>query len=529
MRLYRLSLFLGAASLISACAGASSATALPSATSISTPIGANPAVSFGSAMPFGAPTETAQPARTTYTVQRGDVIDMVQLSGRIVPIQQELAFTVDGIMNKIYVEPGNKVKQGDLLAELNTSDLTDQLKQLKVIYEQDRISLERAHQTAAIEVRRAQVDLDTARAQLDKLRAPPTADKVIKARAEVQKAESALETARNTQSAEKNQAQQDLYTAAKELQLAQERFSTARAKYQAHDSDANRDAYDQAREELATAENRLSKAQIMYDTARGNEISAVQGAEAALSEAQAEFDTLLRGPEQFEIDSAERAVTAASIALESAQQRAKPDPDLAKRIASDLLELEQVQKQIDARRLYAPFDGTIGVITARPGAAVNATNPIMTILDDAHREVMAVADSGRDSTRAHEALVVGQPAEVSLARFPGKTFPGVITRSSAASGSDEDSYSISYDVAGPVPELGDSATVTIQLGRADNVLWLPPDALQINGDRGVAALQTGDHEQMVEVQLGLKTSNRVEIRSGLKEGDIVYSIQDLTR
>src|SRR5436309_790914 len=116
MRLYHLSLCLGAVALITVCATVSSATAPPTAASTPMPIGATPAIPFGSAIPVGAPSLTAQPAHTSYTVQRGDVIDTVQLSGRVVPVQQELAFTEDGVVNKIYVEPGKKVKQGDLLA-----------------------------------------------------------------------------------------------------------------------------------------------------------------------------------------------------------------------------------------------------------------------------------------------------------------------------------------------------------------------------------------------------------------------------
>jgi multidrug efflux pump subunit AcrA (membrane-fusion protein) len=470
-----------------------------------------------------APTATASPPRETVAVQRGPVVDEVRLSGRVVPVTQELAFNEDGILTAIRVEPGAKVKKGDVLAELDLGDLDGQLKQLKVIAEQDQIALQRAMQAGQLEVKRAELELAAARDALAKLRQPPTADDLAKARAVVQKAEANLATTRNNASEAKNTAQQTLTTAARQLAQAQEELARATAEYQRQPSDGARQAYDFARDKVRLAEDALAKAQIAYDTARNNEIAAVQAGEAEVASARADLDKLLRGPDQFAIEAAQRAVAAAQLALNGARQRAQPDPDLAKRVASGRLDVQRIEEQIAARRLYAPFDGEINGIKARPGAAVRATTPIMVILDNTRREIAATVTSARDDERARSRLIVGQPAQVTFSRLPGKTFNGVITRvPPAATAAEDRTFSISYDAAGAPLELGETADVLVTLGRADNTLFLPADAVRIARDRATVELKDGDMPKQVEVQVGIVTPQRVEILAGLKEGDVVY-------
>jgi multidrug efflux pump subunit AcrA (membrane-fusion protein) len=56
--------------------------------------------------------------------------------------------------------------------------------------------------------------------------------------------------------------------------------------------------------------------------------------------------------------------------------------------------------------------------------------------------------------------------------------------------------------------------------RAD-VLWLPPYALRSYQNRTFVTLQTPEGPRNVNVQTGLTTDDRVEITSGLEEGDVV--------
>ena len=54
-----------------------------------------------------------------------------------------------------------------------------------------------------------------------------------------------------------------------------------------------------------------------------------------------------------------------------------------------------------------------------------------------------------------------------------------------------------------------------------NVLWLPPAAIRTFQNRTFVVLDTPDGPRSVDVQIGLQTDDRVEIISGVNEGDVV--------
>ena len=66
---------------------------------------------------------TAALAKPTYTVERGEIVEELDFMARISPlVQEELAFRVDGFIKTIYVRPGDEVKTGDVLIELEGID-----------------------------------------------------------------------------------------------------------------------------------------------------------------------------------------------------------------------------------------------------------------------------------------------------------------------------------------------------------------------------------------------------------------------
>src|SRR6478752_7362797 len=128
-----------------------------------------------------APTPSPKPVaasldKPTYPVQRGTVVDQLQLSGRVGAVQQQdLAFTQDGHLKTLYVDRTSVITHGQLLAELDLGELPNQLRQAQVSYDQAKLSLERDKAQRQFAVRRAQLDLDEARAKLAELQKPPKA------------------------------------------------------------------------------------------------------------------------------------------------------------------------------------------------------------------------------------------------------------------------------------------------------------------------------------------------------------------
>lgn len=525
--------------LISACAGQSPSTTAPSSTTsaLTAPTTASGLGSVGSAPTTASQTTatptTAEADRPTFTVQRGEIVDQVALSGRVAQVQKGIAFNEDGFLKGVYVSVGDTIEEGQLLAELDLSDLSSQLSQAEVIFQQDQRAVSQASARGRIVVSQAQVDLESARIAAEKTRQPARADEILRAQAAVQQAEADLQTMRNNMSQEKNQALREMEAAAKRLQVTQDLYGYAKLDYEKNPSEKTRDKFIQLRDQLLKDEDDLTRARITYDTARSNEVSQIQHAEGVAAAARADLEQLYAGPDPFAVAEAEQAVKRASINLESAQQQASADPELAKQAARSQAEVERIQQQIEGRRLIAPLAGQIVAMEAVPGMAVRAGAPIMMLANESGREILVEAPTGTEATRTNNRLTVGQQVEVSFARYPGRTITGVIARVPGRADIDtvlpETEYAINYDPGDLTLEVGDLAEVSVVLGRVEKALWLPPAAVRINRERSFVMMMKDGQEQRVDVEIGVTTADQVEILKGLLEGDVVLGEAVATR
>ena len=63
--------------------------------------------------------------------------------------------------------------------------------------------------------------------------------------------------------------------------------------------------------------------------------------------------------------------------------------------------------------------------------------------------------------------------------------------------------------------------ISMPLQTRSAVLWLPPVAVRTFQNRTYVVIQTTDGQQVSDVEIGLRTPDRVEIKSGVNEGDVV--------
>jgi RND family efflux transporter MFP subunit len=84
-------------------------------------------------------------AKTTYQVQRGDMVNELKFSGRITPQNiQELSFTVGGSVAKIYVQRGDSVTKDQLLTELESGQSEFDLRRAQINLKIEQLRLELA-------------------------------------------------------------------------------------------------------------------------------------------------------------------------------------------------------------------------------------------------------------------------------------------------------------------------------------------------------------------------------------------------
>ncbi|HNS05186.1 MAG TPA: biotin/lipoyl-binding protein, partial [Candidatus Saccharicenans sp.] len=78
-------------------------------------------------------------------VARGDIEVMVTATGTLNPVVLvDVGSQVSGKIEKIYVDFNSKVKEGDLLAELDQSQIEAQIEQNQANYQSSMASVERA-------------------------------------------------------------------------------------------------------------------------------------------------------------------------------------------------------------------------------------------------------------------------------------------------------------------------------------------------------------------------------------------------
>jgi HlyD family secretion protein len=508
------------------------AQATPTAQTSLTPQAAPTAAPTSALSSFGMGAPTTEPAVQPtavpvqiFTVQRGTIENILELSGTVDAVQSAMTFSQDGVIGQIFVKPGQAVAKGDLVAELELGDLSRQLREAQLVSQQDQSNLSRAAEAGRLEVQQAQLDLEAERQKLDKVRKPASAVDIAEARATVREAEAALSTVRNNASQEKNTAKTNLDKAVLDLQAVQKDYSEAVAKLEkARGKDTEKDLRDEVaslERAMRDAEATIAQAQINYDTARNNEVAAVQDAEAKLDLAKAQLDALLAGPDPFDIADQERAVRRAELALAKARQSAMPDPSLVRAVESSRIAIEEIQAQVDQRRLYAPISGEVAAVNITAGRAVQGGQPVVTLIDRSSLEL--VASPGADTTdESTTRLSLGQTVDVTFSRYPNKTFTGTVTQAPGDSlDGASTAYHISIDSQGQELSAGDIGEVRTVLGRKHDTLWLPPVAVRTSRDRSFVVVREGGEDKRVEVITGLAASDKIEIVSGLSEGDQV--------
>lgn len=119
------------------------------------------------------------PSRTvTYTVKRGHIAEEIRGLGRVAGTREaDLYFTAAGRVKTLAVQTGDAIKQGELLAQLETGDLEYQLRVAQVDLEEQSQRLSQAERLAEINgikndptVRDLQYDLERTRLRITNLR-----------------------------------------------------------------------------------------------------------------------------------------------------------------------------------------------------------------------------------------------------------------------------------------------------------------------------------------------------------------------
>lgn len=189
--------------------------------------------------------------------------------------------------------------------------------------------------------------------------------------------------------------------------------------------------------------------------------------------------------------------------------------------------LEAIDAQLDLARVYAPVDGLIVSVTA-PGRVVTTDTVVFVIGDPNNLEVVAVPDRSQ-ATEQFKQMFEGMPAAVTLDARPEISLSGKVVELPSPYGRGPSNDAIVRIVLDQAPSLetyqsGDKVTVNIELANKQGVLWLPPAAVHQVGGRTFVIADSGNGPQRIEIEIGIQTQDKVEILSGVKEGQVVIGL-----
>lgn len=481
----------------------------------------------------GAVSETGE--TTIVEVTRGNLMTTISSFGSIsMPEQALLNFGSGGSVNDLYtvseinVAFGDSVKEGDILAKLDTASLERAVEQEEADLRTAQINLEQATSETSLlkaraAVKGAEISLASAQNALDDAK---TWD-IAAAEATVRDAEVALANAeRSLAIAQQNAAAsiesaEDAATAAYEAwsSFVHENISQMSIASVAAEADDLYDAYVDAvtaietarvsaENSIATAENNLAKAQ---DT--------LEGVQEALTDVQLDSVAYLQK---------EVAVLQAEATLSQAKD------DLAYVEAGHDIELLQIQgdnaqdaldealEQLQAATIVAPFDGVVAAVNASVGDEVTPNEVIIHLVNTGIVEIDAAVDEIDVAS-----VDVGQMAMVTVDALPDARLRGQVTAVSPVATSQ--SGVVTYDIAVEVQNAdqyevkdGMSATLTIMAMDVQNVLLVPSNAVRRTTEGSVVDVVVGEGQtEERPVETGATNGTLTEIISGLEEGEQV--------
>lgn len=274
----------------------------------------------------------------------------------------------------------------------------------------------------------------------------------------------------------------------------------------------------------------------------------------AVTSAQQTRDTTLTKDRQA-IITAQQAVTSAQNSLGSAQLtaqgNAKPytqaDIQAARaQVASAQVDVEKARKTLADTALRAPQNGKVldlngtvgqnssaasgsssssggsGTGTSAGGTSSGTSGDTSAFVSIANLGDMVVETDIAEADAA--GVKVGQVAKITFSAT-STTVDGHVVEVSPMGTTSNNVVLYPVTVALDAPlasaKVGETASVTITTGEAQDVLHVDSSAVTTLGGRSTVTVQRGDAKSDVEVQTGLIGTAGTEITSGLSEGDVV--------
>ncbi|HIK32723.1 MAG TPA: efflux RND transporter periplasmic adaptor subunit [Oscillatoriales cyanobacterium M4454_W2019_049] len=496
-------------------------------------------------------------------VEAQTVTIRIQASGEIQPVQRvNLSPKTSGRLAQLYVEQGDRVSEGEIVARMESEDADAQLRQAEARLAQAQATLAQLRNgSRPEEIDSAAARANQARATLKQLRNGSRPEEIDSAEARVEQARSRWEQTRaqltqlqnGTRSEEIAEAEAALQRTQAQVAESRSRLDLARADLRRNrqleaDGAISRNELDRAVDEerravanLEQTEAAVREAQMRLERlengTRVEEIDKaradVENAEAAVAEAEAQLAEVRNGTRVEEIDKAEAAVAEAEAQLAEVRNGTRVEEiDKAEAaVAEAEAQVRFYESQLEDSIVRAPFTGIITQRYADPGAFVTPATSASTASGATSTSIMALAKGLEVLAKVPEAdigqIKPGQTVEIVADAYPDEVFEGRVKliAPEAVRERDVTLFQVRLDIETGQEKLrsGMNVDLTFLGEKIDNALVVPTVAIVTKkGQTGVLIPDDENKAQFREVTIGATIGNKIQILEGVDAGDKIF-------
>ena len=525
-------------------------------------------------------------AAMTVPVEAQNLTVRITSSGTVQPVQRvNLSPKGSGRIAELFVEQGDKVEAGQIVARMESRDVEAQLAQAKAREASVRAKLAKIEAgNRSEDIASARARLDQAEASLAQVQAGSRVEEVAGARARLQQTQANLQQLQagnrveevNQGRARLAQAQArlaDTQTGSVKQEIAQAQTqiesSKAQAELTAQRVERNRplvqegalaqDKLDELIKENRTAQAKLTESQkrlqqlqesrksqikqlqaaaqveqqALKQLQNGTRSEGIAKAEAEVAEAKSKLAQLENGNRPEEIAKSEAAVAEAKSQLAVQENGARPEEITAAK--ADLTEAQaQVrfqEVQLEDTKVRAPFAGVITQRYAIEGAFVTPATSASEATSATSTSIVALARDVEVLAKVPEAdisqIKPGQIVEIVADAYPDKVFKGRVKLIAPEAVKERDvtlfQVRVALDTGKDFLQSGMNVDLRFVGQKLSNALVVPTVAIVTNkGQTGVLVPDEKQQPKFQAVTVGSTIGNKIQILEGAKAGDRVF-------
>lgn len=457
-------------------------------------------------------------------VGRRDITTTFESIGNVeAPFNVKIAPKTTGRVIFLEVREGDPVKQGQVLARIDTSEIEAQVRQQQAQVAEARYRLAQARITQAptnvsvqSQVRQQEAVLANSNAMYNQAVQNDSAQRAAAAAA-VTDAEGRV----NSATAAVANAQAGIRSAQANLANAQSKFDRINDLYKqgftaAQDVDDARTTVQVQVGAVDVAKGGLDSAKAQLDSANAQLNSARQAAKIAATKGRTD---IIAAASQVKQSKATLATARANIVQAPAYQQNLAA--LQATVDAAVAQLHDSQAQLADAVLTSPISGYVTARYLDPGAVASPSQPVLAV--QAVRQVYVTVPAPEEESRS---ITPGQTGTVTFDTLPGKTYTGRVAQVNPAADPTNRQFSVHLILDNPKGVLrpGMFARVAIVTARVKGALVVPREAVKTSPDGSTVTIVTDDTATVRPVTTGANDANGIAITSGLQEGEKIVTM-----